>query len=110
MYLPQEGRGIGLYHKLQAYVAQDTGLDTVEANEYQGLPADLREYSQAAGILKLLGVHEIRLLTNNPHKISSLEENGVHVVERVPLIVKSNPENLRYLETKRTRMGHLLVP
>ena len=110
LYLPQEGRGIGLYHKLQAYVAQDTGLDTVEANEYQGLPADLREYSQAAGILKLLGVHEIRLLTNNPHKISSLEENGVHVVERVPLIVKSNPENLRYLETKRTRMGHLLVP
>lgn len=110
LYLPQEGRGIGLYHKLQAYVAQDAGLDTVEANEHQGLPSDLREYSQAAGILKSLGVHEVRLLTNNPHKISSLEENGIRVVEREPLIIEPNPENLRYLETKRTRMGHLLIP
>jgi len=108
LYLPQEGRGIGLYQKLQAYAAQDTGMDTVEANERQGFSSDLREYGKAACILRSLGVREVRLMTNNPHKIAGLEENGIRVLERVPLIIEPNPENQAYLETKRTRMGHLL--
>ena len=108
LYLRQEGRGIGLYNKLRAYALQDEGLDTVEANECLGLPADLRDYGVAAQILVDLGVREVRLLTNNPDKLASLEEGGLRVVERVPLVIPPNEENCAYLRTKRDKMRHLL--
>jgi 3,4-dihydroxy 2-butanone 4-phosphate synthase / GTP cyclohydrolase II len=101
-----EGRGIGLMHKLQAYRLQDTGADTVDANLSQGLPADARDYAIGARILLDLGVRSLRLLTNNPAKRVSLERSGLSVLARVPLPVQANPENLRYLRTKRDRMGH----
>lgn len=107
LYLRQEGRGIGLYHKLQAYALQEQGLDTVEANERLGFPADLRDYRLAARILHVLGVREIRLLTNNPKKLHSLESAGIEVVGRVPLLIPPNAENLFYLRTKQEKMGHL---
>jgi len=108
IYLRQEGRGIGLENKILAYHLQERGLDTVEANLALGFPADLREYSVAASILRELGIRKIRLITNNPAKLDDLEEAGIEVVERVPLIVKSNPHNARYLQTKKHRLGHLL--
>ncbi len=101
-----EGRGIGIGHKLRAYALQDDGLDTVEANEAQGLPADSRSYGAGAGILADLGVSRIRIMTNNPKKIDELNWCGIDIVQRVPLWVEANPENVSYLETKRTRMGH----
>jgi 3,4-dihydroxy 2-butanone 4-phosphate synthase/GTP cyclohydrolase II len=103
-----EGRGIGLLHKLQAYQLQDTGADTVEANLSLGLPADARDYGTGAQILADLGVRTMRLLTNNPAKRAGLAGYGLRIVGRVPLPVQANPENLRYLRTKRDRMGHYL--
>jgi 3,4-dihydroxy 2-butanone 4-phosphate synthase/GTP cyclohydrolase II len=101
-----EGRGIGLMHKLQAYQLQDDGHDTVDANLALGMPADARDYGTGAQILVDLGVRSMRLLTNNPAKRAGLEGYGLRVVGRVPLPVRPNPENLRYLRTKRDRMGH----
>jgi 3,4-dihydroxy 2-butanone 4-phosphate synthase/GTP cyclohydrolase II len=103
-----EGRAIGLTHKLRAYELQEAGHDTVEANLALGLPIDGREYASAAAILRHLGVRQVRLLTNNPRKGHALEEHGITVVERVPLVVPPNPNNIRYLHTKAARMGHVL--
>jgi 3,4-dihydroxy 2-butanone 4-phosphate synthase/GTP cyclohydrolase II len=103
-----EGRGIGLMHKLQAYQLQDQGADTVDANLQQGLPADARDYGTGAQILANLGIKSMRLLTNNPAKRVGLEGYGLRVIDRVPLPISPNPENLRYLRTKRDRMGHEL--
>ncbi|MGQ0838909.1 bifunctional 3,4-dihydroxy-2-butanone-4-phosphate synthase/GTP cyclohydrolase II [Actinokineospora sp.] len=104
-----EGRGIGLMHKLQAYQLQDDGHDTVDANLALGVPADARDYGTGAQILVDLGVHTMRLLTNNPAKRVGLEGYGLTVIDRVPLSVWPNPENLHYLRTKRDRMGHELT-
>jgi 3,4-dihydroxy 2-butanone 4-phosphate synthase/GTP cyclohydrolase II len=104
----QEGRGIGLHNKLRAYALQDNGMDTVEANRALGFPADRRDYGIGMQILVDLGVHEMRLLTNNPAKRAGLEGYGLKVVDRVPIITEPNPHNVRYLETKRTKLGHLL--
>ncbi len=101
-----EGRGIGLMHKLQAYQLQDAGADTVDANLALGMPADARDYGTGAQILVDLGVRSMRLLTNNPTKRAGLEGYGLTIIGRVPLPVRPNPENLRYLRTKRDRMGH----
>ena len=101
-----EGRGIGLLHKLQAYQLQEAGADTVDANLALGLPADARDYGIGAQILVDLGVRSMRLLTNNPDKRAGLEGYGLTVVGRVPLPVRMSPHNLRYLRTKRDRMGH----
>jgi 3,4-dihydroxy 2-butanone 4-phosphate synthase/GTP cyclohydrolase II len=103
-----EGRGIGLAHKLRAYSLQERGRDTVDANRELGLPVDSREYGIGNQILVDLGVTTMRLLTNNPAKYAGLEGYGLEIVERVPLETIPNPENLRYLRTKRDRMGHLL--
>jgi 3,4-dihydroxy 2-butanone 4-phosphate synthase/GTP cyclohydrolase II len=103
-----EGRGIGIGHKIRAYSLQDEGHDTVDANLAQGLPVDNREYGVGAQILADLGVHTMRLMTNNPMKYGGLEGYGLEITGRVPLRTAPNPENIRYLETKRARMGHLL--
>jgi 3,4-dihydroxy 2-butanone 4-phosphate synthase/GTP cyclohydrolase II len=108
LYLREEGRGIGLSNKLLAYSLQDKGLDTVEANEHLGYPADGRDLVVASEILHVLGVRKVRLLTNNPRKITGLQQHGLDVVERVPLVVEASSENARYLETKRQKLGHLL--
>lgn len=109
VYMRQEGRGIGLHNKLRAYALQDNGMDTVQANRALGFPADRRDYGIGMQILVDLGVREMRLLTNNPTKRAGLEGYGLKVVERVPIIIKPNPHNVRYLETKRTKLGHLLL-
>ena len=103
-----EGRGIGLVQKLRAYQLQDEGRDTVDANLDLGLPADARDFSLAAQMLRDLGISRVRLMTNNPAKAEALRAGGVEVVERVPTPTVVTPENLRYLRTKRDRMGHLL--
>lgn len=108
LYMRQEGRGIGLINKLKAYRLQDQGLDTVEANEKLGFAADLRDYGIGAQILKDLGVRKMQLLTNNPRKIAGLEGYELEVVERVPLQIGLHSENKRYLQTKKTKLGHLL--
>jgi 3,4-dihydroxy 2-butanone 4-phosphate synthase/GTP cyclohydrolase II len=105
-----EGRGIGLGHKLQTYNLQDTGLDTVEANVELGLPIDSREYGTGAQILQDLGVKTISLMTNNPAKYRGLRDYGMAVTSRIPVITPVTKENRRYLETKRTKMGHLYGP
>lgn len=104
-----EGRGIGLAAKIQAYHLQDQGFDTVEANEQLGLPVDARDYRAGAAILLDLGLHTVRLLTNNPAKATGLTAAGVQVAERVPLHTTASAHNARYLTTKRQRMGHLLA-
>ena len=109
LYLNQEGRGIGLVNKLRAYAAQDTGLDTVEANHRLGFRADQREYGVGAQILRHLGVGRIRLLTNNPRKFVALEAHGLRIEERVPIEVPANEHSRGYLLTKKRRMGHLLT-
>jgi 3,4-dihydroxy 2-butanone 4-phosphate synthase/GTP cyclohydrolase II len=109
LYMRQEGRGIGLLNKVKAYSLQDSmGLDTVEANIELGFGEDLRDYGIGAQILKDLGLSKIRLLTNNPKKIIGLEGYGMEIVERIPLIIKSNEENEKYLMTKKNKMGHIL--
>ena len=108
VYMRQEGRGIGLQNKLKAYRLQDQGLDTVEANEKLGFPADLREYGLGAQILHYLGVRRMRILTNNPKKIAGLHGYGLDVLDQVPLSTEPNPLNLKYLRTKREKMGHTL--
>ncbi|AXF75788.1 GTP cyclohydrolase II [Erwinia tracheiphila] len=108
LYHRQEGRNIGLLNKIRAYALQDEGLDTVEANHKLGFAADERDFTLCADMFKLLGVDEIRLLTNNPHKVETLSEAGINIIERVPLVVGRNPANANYLDTKAARMGHLL--
>jgi 3,4-dihydroxy 2-butanone 4-phosphate synthase/GTP cyclohydrolase II len=110
VYLRQEGRGIGLLDKLRAYALQDEGLDTVEANEHLGLPVDKRDYGIGTQILADLGVHRIRVLTNNPRKYYGLRGYGLEVVDQVPLIIPPTPHNARYLQVKRDKLGHLLEP
>jgi 3,4-dihydroxy 2-butanone 4-phosphate synthase / GTP cyclohydrolase II len=108
VYMRQEGRGIGLAPKIKAYKLQEEGYDTVEANQKLGYEMDLREYGLGAQILTDLGLKTIRLLTNNPRKVVGLEGYGLEIVEQVPIRVKPNPHNARYLETKRKKLGHLL--
>jgi 3,4-dihydroxy 2-butanone 4-phosphate synthase/GTP cyclohydrolase II len=108
LYLPQEGRGIGLMNKLRAYELQDGGMDTVEANVSLGFAADAREYEFPAKILKKLGATKIRLLSNNPDKVRQLESGGVHVLERVPCEPRISKVSRSYLQTKKRKMGHLL--
>jgi 3,4-dihydroxy 2-butanone 4-phosphate synthase/GTP cyclohydrolase II len=108
LYLHQEGRGIGLANKLKAYALQDHGLDTVEANEQLGFDPDLRDYGVGAQILAALGVRKMKLMTNNPKKIVGLEGYGLEIVGRVPIEMEPKPENLRYLQTKCQKLGHLM--
>ena len=108
VYMRQEGRGIGFHNKLRAYALQDEGMDTVEANEALGFPADHRDYGIGMQILVDLGLKQMRLMTNNPAKRAGLEGYGLEIIERVPSYVKPNPHNLRYLQTKVEKMGHIL--
>jgi len=108
LYLPQEGRGIGLMNKLRAYELQDGGMDTVEANETLGFAADVRDYEFSAQILKKLGAKKIRLLSNNPEKVRQLEDSGIQVAERVPCQPRVSKISSGYLKTKKRKMGHLL--
>jgi GTP cyclohydrolase II len=108
VYLPQEGRGIGLMNKLRAYELQDGGMDTVEANQTLGFAADARDYDFSAQILKQLGATKIRLLSNNPEKVRQLEKAGIQVVERVPCQPRVSKTSRSYLRTKKRKMGHLL--
>jgi GTP cyclohydrolase II len=108
IYLRQEGRGIGLLNKLKAYDLQDRGLDTVDANNQLGLPTDARSYEAAAEIIRLLGIESVALMTNNPDKIKGLRMNRITVTDRIPVVIRSNLHNKRYLRTKKERLGHLL--
>jgi 3,4-dihydroxy 2-butanone 4-phosphate synthase/GTP cyclohydrolase II len=108
LYMRQEGRGIGFHNKLRAYALQDQGMDTVEANIALGFAPDLRDYGVGAQILADLGLHNIRLLTNNPKKVIGLESYGIKIVETVPLIAPATPYNIHYLETKQKKLGHIL--
>ncbi|MGP8157689.1 MAG: GTP cyclohydrolase II [Candidatus Acidiferrales bacterium] len=109
LYLPQEGRGIGLLNKLKAYELQDEGFDTVEANRELGFAADSRDYDFAAEALKALGVRRVRLLSNNPDKIRQLEKSGIRVVERIPCRPRTSRRSRGYLRTKKDKLGHLLA-
>jgi len=109
LYLPQEGRGIGLMNKLKAYELQDLGRDTVEANEELGFSADARDYQFSAAVLRKLGIRAVRLLSNNPEKVRQLEENGIRVVERVPCQPRVSRRTRSYLQTKKAKLGHLLA-
>jgi len=108
VYQQQEGRGIGILNKIRAYALQDAGADTVEANEQLGLAVDLREYRQCAEILYDLGLCQVRVISNNPLKLSALEEAGLKIVERVSIQVASGESSARYLRTKKEKLGHLL--
>ena len=108
VYLRQEGRGIGLMDKLRAYALQDQGLDTVEANLELGLPADSRDYQIGSQIIADLGIHRMRVMSNNPRKYYGLQGHGLEIVEQVPIVTEPNRHNARYLATKREKMGHLL--
>jgi GTP cyclohydrolase II len=107
LYEQQEGRGIGLMPKLQAYALQDKGLDTVEANEQLGFKADCRVFELPAEVLKLMGITQVRLMTNNPDKVAALESAGVRVVERISSVVESQESFEKYLQVKRDKMGHI---
>ncbi|MGM0562872.1 MAG: GTP cyclohydrolase II [Pseudomonadota bacterium] len=107
LYLRQEGRGIGLTNKLRAYELQDQGMDTVEANEHLGFPADARDYRVAADMLKLEGVKRVRVMTNNPRKVKALEEQGIEIEQRLEIIAAHEPEREGYLSTKADKLGHL---
>jgi GTP cyclohydrolase II len=109
LYLPQEGRGIGLMNKLRAYELQDRGMDTVEANENLGFAADSRDYSFSAAVLRKLGIRRVRLLSNNPDKVDQLEKAGIRVVERIPCQAPASRSTRSYLTTKKTKLGHLLA-
>ena len=109
IYLHQEGRGIGLMAKLQAYALQDQGLDTIEANEALGFDADCRDFSLAIAVLHELNVGQVRLMSNNPEKVEALERAGVQVVERVPCEVTPSPHAEEYLKTKKEKLGHLFT-
>src|SRR5271156_5788699 len=109
LYLPQEGRGIGLINKLKAYELQDAGLDTVQANRKLGFAADSRDYEFAAEALKALGIRKLRLLSNNPDKIQQLESAGIRVVERIPCRPRTSQHSKFYLKTKKDKLGHLLA-
>jgi GTP cyclohydrolase II len=104
----QEGRGIGLINKLRAYELQDQGADTVDANLQLGFDVDMRDYEFCSGILKYLGAFAVRFMSNNPEKLRALEDAGIQILERVPLIIQSSPLADKYLRTKKERMGHLL--
>src|SRR5580692_2950475 len=108
LYLPQEGRGIGLMNKLRAYQLQDGGMDTVEANQTLGFAADARDYDFSAQILKQLGATKIRLLSNNPEKVRQLESSGIRVVQRIPCQPRISKISRAYLQTKKSKMGHIL--
>lgn len=108
LYLPQEGRGIGLINKLRAYKLQEEGADTVEANHKLGFKADLRDYGMGAQMLFMLGVRRMRLMTNNPRKIVGVQGHGLEVVERIPLEIQINPGNKKYMQTKKHKLGHIL--
>lgn len=107
-YLRQEGRGIGLINKIRAYHLQDAGADTVEANEQLGFAADMREYTMLPVMLQHLGIRQVRLMTNNPRKVKAMESYGLDIVERVPLTTGLNPHNESYLDTKASKLGHLM--
>lgn len=107
LYLRQEGRGIGLINKIRAYKLQDAGADTVEANEQLGFPADMRDFTIARDMLQALGIGQVRVMTNNPRKVATLQKVGIEVVERVPLKVGRNAHNDAYLKTKAAKLGHL---
>jgi 3,4-dihydroxy 2-butanone 4-phosphate synthase / GTP cyclohydrolase II len=109
VYMRQEGRGIGLENKVKAYKLQDEGKDTVEANEALGFEADIRDYGIGAQILLDLGIHKIKLLTNNPRKVIGLKGYGLEIVERIPIEIQSNQNNERYLKTKRDKLGHIIL-
>jgi 3,4-dihydroxy 2-butanone 4-phosphate synthase / GTP cyclohydrolase II len=108
VYQMQEGRGIGIINKIRAYALQDHGADTIEANERLGLGVDLREYNQCVEILRDLGLRKVKVMSNNPLKLTAMEEGGLEIVERVPLEFAPSKDTQNYLETKKTRMGHLL--
>jgi 3,4-dihydroxy 2-butanone 4-phosphate synthase/GTP cyclohydrolase II len=109
LYLPQEGRGIGLINKLKAYELQDAGLDTVEANRRLGFADDARDYEFAAEALKALGLRDVRLLSNNPDKVTQLEQSGIRIVKRVPCRPRTSKHSRAYLQTKKDKLGHLLA-
>jgi GTP cyclohydrolase II len=108
LYLPQEGRGIGLMNKLRAYELQDRGMDTVEANRKLGFAPDSRDYRFAAAVLRALGVRRVRLMSNNPDKVRQLEAAGIQVVERIPCQPRTSRRSRAYLRVKKHKMGHLL--
>mgnify|MGYP000485749851 CR=1 FL=1 len=108
LYLRQEGRGIGLLNKIKAYKLQDQGADTVEANEKLGFGADMRNYNICKVMLDYLQISQVRLMTNNPRKVKALTEQGIAVVERIPLQTGQNPHNAKYLATKAGKLGHLM--
>ena len=107
IYLKQEGRGIGLLNKLRAYSLQDEGLDTVDANEFLGFPAEARDYKAGAAIIRELGIRSVVLLTNNPDKVEKLSKEGISIARREPVVIQPNRHNRFYLETKKLRMGHI---
>src|SRR5580704_13812154 len=109
LYLPQEGRGIGLINKLKAYELQDAGLDTVDANRRLGFADDARDYAFAAEALKALGLRDVRLLSNNPDKVTQLERSGIRIVKRVPCRPRTSKHSRAYLRTKKDKLGHLLA-
>ncbi len=108
IYLRQEGRGIGIINKIRAYKHQEQGMNTIEANEALGLESDYRHYDEAVAILKELGIQRIKLITNNPEKLSELSDGGIEIVDRIPVVMPPNLHNSEYLDTKKQAMGHLL--